>query len=180
MKRKLFIGLLIVLSVMIVGVTSTLAQEAPAKKAESQKLNLNIATLEELKALPGIITEMAQAIIEHRPYQKVEDLLKIQGITEELLTGIKEKIAVKKLNLNSATIDELKALPGMTPEIAEAIIEGRPYKIVDELLKIKGIGEKELTKLQDFLEAKPPEEENDSEGKGWQTRERNFPPQPAP
>ena len=87
---------------------------------------------------------------------------------------------IKKLNLNSATIDELKALPGMTPEIAEAIIEGRPYKIVDELLKIKGIGEKELTKLQDFLEAKPPEEENDSEGKGWQTRERNFPPQPAP
>lgn len=173
MRTKYVMGLFVALSLMIVS-SMALAQEASSENADTKKLNLNIATLKELKALPGITQETAQAVIDHRPYEKTEDILKISGITKETLANIKEQVEVKKLNINTATISELKILPGITTELAEAIIEGRSYKIVEELLKIKGIGEKELAKLQGFIEAKPREEEEE-EKKGWKTRKRNYP-----
>lgn len=46
----------------------------------SQRVDLNAATYEELQSLPGIGPKLAERIIAHRPYQKVEDLTKVPGI----------------------------------------------------------------------------------------------------
>ncbi|RME82040.1 MAG: ComEA family DNA-binding protein, partial [Caldilineae bacterium] len=55
------------------------------------------------------------------------------------------------VDLNTATAEELEALPGIGPKTAEAIIEGRPYSAVDDLLRVKGIGEKTLEKLRPYV-----------------------------
>jgi competence ComEA-like helix-hairpin-helix protein len=47
-----------------------------------------------------------------------------------------------QININTATQEELEALPGVGPVIARRIIEGRPYRSVDELDRVKGIGKK--------------------------------------
>jgi competence protein ComEA len=47
-------------------------------------------------------------------------------------------------DLNSAPIEELIALPGMTPELAEKIRSGRPYGAVDDLKQVKGVSSKML------------------------------------
>jgi DNA uptake protein ComE-like DNA-binding protein len=44
------------------------------------------------------------------------------------------------LDLNTATGKELQYIKGIGPVLAERIIAGRPYKTVDDLLKVKGIG----------------------------------------
>lgn len=61
----------------------------------------------------------------------------------------------KKLDLNRATFEELESLPGIGPKIAKEIIEYRerfgPFKSLEDLLKIKGIGPKRFEILKKYL-----------------------------
>ena len=57
------------------------------------------------------------------------------------------------VDLNSATVEELTSLPGIGKIMAERIVAFRnehgPFTRVEDLLKIKGIGEKSFGKLRD-------------------------------
>jgi len=56
-----------------------------------------------------------------------------------------------KVNINMATVEELDTLPGIGPAMAERIIEGRPYGNVDDITRVKGIGEATFEKLKDLI-----------------------------
>lgn len=66
-----------------------------AKLAPGQKVNINTASKEQLDALPGIGPVKAQAIIDGRPYQKTEDIMKVKGIKQGEFNKIKDLITVK-------------------------------------------------------------------------------------
>jgi competence protein ComEA len=53
------------------------------------------------------------------------------------------------LDINSATADKLKALPGIGEAYSKRIIEGRPYKRKDELVQKKVIPEATYDKIKD-------------------------------
>ncbi len=56
-------------------------------------------------------------------------------------------LAEKKININTATVEELQTLPKVGPKTAEAIVKYRkehPFESVEDLLNVKGIGEKKL------------------------------------
>ncbi|WP_289281615.1 MULTISPECIES: ComEA family DNA-binding protein [unclassified Methylophaga] len=63
--------------------------------------------------------------------------------------------AADKIDLNTATSEELQMLNGVGPSTADAIIEYRDahgkFKTVDELTNVKGIGDKKLEKLSNDL-----------------------------
>ena len=62
-----------------------------------------------------------------------------------------------KINLNTATADQLTAVPGIGEKLAARIVEHRQkngsFKSVQELMNVKGVGEKSLGKLEPFLSA---------------------------
>jgi len=64
-----------------------------------QKVNINLATSDELQTLSGIGPSKAEAIIAYReekgPFTKIEDLLEVTGIGEKSLEKIREKITIK-------------------------------------------------------------------------------------
>ena len=61
--------------------------------------------------------------------------------------------ALAAVNINTASADGLKALPGIGPSKAAAIVEYRQqngsFKSVDELKNVKGIGDGILNRLRD-------------------------------
>ena len=60
-----------------------------------------------------------------------------------------------KINLNSATAEQLATLPGIGSATAKLIIEHRTnvgkFNRVEELMNVKGIGEKKFEALKDLL-----------------------------
>lgn len=65
--------------------------------------------------------------------------------------------AASPVNVNTATVDELTALPGIGEKRAQAILDVRKqkggFKSVDELTEVKGIGPANLEKLRPYLRA---------------------------
>jgi comEA protein len=63
--------------------------------------------------------------------------------------------AADKVNINSASSDDLQKLPQIGPKIAQRIIDFRkqngPFKKAEELMKVSGIGEKVYAKLKDLI-----------------------------
>jgi competence protein ComEA len=59
------------------------------------------------------------------------------------------------VDLNTATAEQLDTLPGIGPATAAAIIEHRerngPFRSVDELLDVPGIGDAKLAQLRDLV-----------------------------
>jgi competence protein ComEA len=72
-----------------------------------------------------------------------------------------------QVNLNTATVADLQELPGVGAKVAARIVEYRqkqgPFKRIEELMNIQGIGEKSFLKLRPQItvggktEAPPPQ-----------------------
>lgn len=59
------------------------------------------------------------------------------------------------LDVNASTADELQRIPYVGPVTAAAIVAGRPFRTVDELDRVRGIGPKTLEKLRPFVVVNP-------------------------
>ena len=86
-------------------------------------------------------------IAELRAKQRSED----QELKELQSQVKKAPLPQSLLDLNTASKKELQSIKGIGPVLAERIIVGRPYKTVDDLLKVKGISHKKLEKIRPYF-----------------------------
>lgn len=60
------------------------------------------------------------------------------------------------LDLNTATQAELERIPGVGPVMANRIISGRPYRDIEDLRSVRGIGDKMFESIRPFVRAVAP------------------------
>ncbi|MDO5448910.1 MAG: helix-hairpin-helix domain-containing protein [Clostridia bacterium] len=76
--------------------------------------------------------------------------------TEVTTTAAPDVVAAStKVNINTASAEELMSLSGIGPTKAQAIVDYRTsigaFSSVDELINVSGIGEKTLAKIRDEI-----------------------------
>jgi competence ComEA-like helix-hairpin-helix protein len=71
------------------------ASTAAAKLAPGTKININTADQAMIEKLPEIGPVKAKAIIDGRPYNSIEDIMKVKGIKGKTFDAIKDFIVVK-------------------------------------------------------------------------------------
>ncbi len=73
-------------------------------------------------------------------------------ILRELQGEIKKsQVSSNIIDINKASETELQSINGIGPVLAGRIIAGRPYKNVEELLNVSGIGPKTLEKIRPYI-----------------------------
>jgi len=123
-------------------------------KTFEQKIDLNVAMASQLRKVKGIGEKLSQRIVDYRNklggrFIADVQLQEVYGLRPEVIELLLKEFTVKtpasitKIDINSATLEELVLIPHIDYEIAHNIIEMRTlregFKSLDELLKVKDI-----------------------------------------
>jgi competence protein ComEA len=114
---------------------------------------LESATVHDALRAAGASTEG----VENHPVQSGRRLA-VKGTEVKVGPSGKELVVGMPLDLNVAGVETLVILPGIGPTRAEAIVQYRqaePFRTVEDLLHVHGIGPKTLEKLRPFVHVGP-------------------------
>ncbi len=149
------------------------ASDLPAAKRYEKSNNIiaaidiNSADTTAFIALPGIGSKLAARIIAFREklggFYKAEQVGETYGLPDSTFQKIKSKLiitasSVKKLNINTATVDEMKMHPYLRYNIANAIVQYRTqhgnFSDITEIKKIMLITVDIFSKVSPYLNTK--------------------------
>ncbi len=129
-------------------------------------IDINTADSTALVALPGIGSKLSQRIIAFRDklggFRNVEQVGETFGLQDSVFQKIKPRLmlssaAIRQININTASLDELKSHPYIRYAVANAIIQYRSqhgnFSSVTDLKKIMTITDEILAKAAPYLKA---------------------------
>ena len=142
--------LAIVLGVGITGVTTAAAQVGN----NMEVLNPNLASVDEMAALPHMNAEIARAIVEHRPHLTMLPLNEMlsQHLSADQLEALYGKLFVP-INLNTASEEEILLVPGVGSRMAHEFDEYRPYQAIAQFRREIGkyVNDVEVAAYEQFV-----------------------------
>lgn len=116
--------------------------------------NLNTTPEADFKMIPGVGDKMAHEFEEYRPYTSIAQFRREIGkYVDEAEVARYENYVFVPIELNSATEEDIKALPGLSDKMVHEFLEYRPYDSMDKFYKEIGkyVDEKELNRLARFV-----------------------------
>ena len=130
-------------------------------------VNINEADTAAFIALPGIGNKLAARITAFRDklggFYKVEQVAETYGLPDSIFQKIKDKLVftnvkIKQLNINEATLDQLKTHPYIRYHIANAMVQYRTqhgsFALVSDIKNIMLITDEIFNKVAPYLTIK--------------------------
>lgn len=116
--------------------------------------NLNTTEEVDFKMIPGVGDRMAHEFEEYRPYISIQQFRKEIGkyVDEDEVARYENYVFVP-IELNTASEEDIKALPGVGNRMAHEFEEYRPYTNMAQFRKeiSKYVDDKELARLERFV-----------------------------
>jgi comEA protein len=171
MRRKL-IGLLLLL-LLLLGLAWRLQERSSSPLLERCEGSQVLLTYQARQALWCLQSATPVALVEVAKVTGAcrERLLSLSSLTtehlilqengegcvlqREAIPASQRFVLGMALNLNEASQEDLESLPGVGPSVAKAIVEDRnqngPFRSIEELDRVKGIGPKAMERLREFI-----------------------------
>jgi len=128
------------------------------------KIDINTADTSAFIYLPGIGSKLASRIIYFRDklggFYSIDQVGETYGLPDSTFQKIKQYLklenpSVKKININSVTVDELKAHPYIKYSLANPIIAYRnehgPFSKIEDIKKVMAVTEELYNKISPYL-----------------------------
>jgi competence ComEA-like helix-hairpin-helix protein len=148
-------------------VNSAFTKQSPEPTTYSKRLSaidINSADTAAFISLPGIGSKLASRIVNFRDklggFYSIDQIGETYGLPDSTFQKIKpflklDNSSVKKININTATVDELKAHPYIKFSLANPIVAYRnehgPFSKLDDLKKVLVVSEEIYDKVFHYL-----------------------------
>lgn len=129
------------------------AGTAVAQVGHSNMVNPNLATQQELTALPHLTAEQVQDIMDGRPFLTMTDLdARLTSLTDEQRDTLYRAMFIP-LNLNSASQAEILLVPGVGNRMLHEFEEYRPYQALAQFQREMGkyVDDAEVARLSGYV-----------------------------
>ncbi|MCT8338444.1 helix-hairpin-helix domain-containing protein [Flavobacteriaceae bacterium TK19130] len=137
------------------------------EKSYSEKIDLNVATAEQLQQVYGIGPALSERIVNYRDklggFSADMQLHEVYGLRADVIEKVQQQFTVKtpkpieRMNLNTASASDLATIPGISFETAKEIWEFRRLRErvndLSELSVLATIDQRKLTLFQLYLYA---------------------------
>ncbi|MEE8361444.1 MAG: hypothetical protein V3R71_04770 [Gemmatimonadales bacterium] len=126
---------------------------AVAQVGHSDMVNPNLATEQELTALPHLTAEQVQDIVDGRPFLTMTDLdAQFTALTDEQRDTL-YRVMFIPLNLNSASKAEILLVPGVGNRMLHEFEEYRPYQALAQFQREMGkyVDDAEVARLSGYV-----------------------------
>lgn len=139
MKERIFCYLLVFSVILVLCGLQAVAGE------RSKMLSSEVQQMEEVKGKLEAVEKMKQLEEVKEQVKPVEKMKQQAG----------EAIAEQKININTATVEELQNLPGLGSTIAEQIVDYRnehgSFQKIEDIMQVKGLGEEAFDKIKHLI-----------------------------
>lgn len=137
----------------------------PTRKFEITPFDLNLADTVQLKQIRGIGSRLSTRIVNFRDrlggFHRAEQLQEVYGLPPEMVDSlakygfVQQGFVPNRIPLNTASVDDLRAHPYISPPVARAIVSYRGqhglFQQVADLQKIKIIDQELYQKIQPYI-----------------------------
>lgn len=142
------------------------SESQPAKiyVAKYSAIDINIADTSAFVSLPGIGSKLASRIVTFRErlggFYSIEQIGETYGLADSTFQKIKQylkldNLSIKKVNINTATVDELKAHPYIKYGIANPIVAYRnehgAFSKIEDIKKVMAVTDDVYKKIAPYL-----------------------------
>lgn len=128
------------------------AKDFYVKPATVKRLDINLASKQELMAVYGIGDKLSDRILETRTklggFVSMEQMRDVWGLSDEVITKLGERFEIlgpvtpPKLNVNQASVAELAKFPYFRYALARKIVTARSmsgdFKSIEDISKVEG------------------------------------------
>ncbi len=134
--------------------TAEAETETVEATAATGVIDARTATAEDLAGVEGISNELAAAIVAGQPYSDVTafNAVLMEALSEEQAAAVRERVFVP-VNLNEATEEQIRLIPGMTDKMVHEFEEYRPYEDMAEFNREIGkyVDEAEVARFRNYV-----------------------------